>query len=180
MNIYTIGHSTHTKEQFLSMLHFFEVRILADVRSYPGSRHVPQFNKEDMQIWLAEGGIKYIHIPKLGGRRRKIDEIDNSKVEGWDNIAFRNYSAYTLTDEFAQGLAELIDIAEHNTTCIMCAESVPWRCHRLILSNSLVAEGVHVMHIIDNNAQDHEINKYGAPAVMSGSKLIYPKHPLGH
>jgi uncharacterized protein (DUF488 family) len=173
--LYTIGHSTYDKQQFLSILHFFEIKVIADVRSYPGSRRYPHFNKENMELWLAENGIGYAHIPQLGGHRRKTEGADEALTEGWENEAFRNYSAYTLTEEYERGLDKLIKIAREKTTCVMCAESVPWKCHRLIISNSLVAKGVRVQHIIDGNARDHEINKYGAPAVIRDSKPVYPK-----
>lgn len=176
MDIYTIGHSTHSKEEFLSVLHYFSINVLVDVRSYPGSRHVPHFSKQSMQFWLPEEGISYMHIPKLGGRRHSENEQDASLTEGWDNQAFRNYSAYTLSEEYEQGLLELLDIAKVKLVCIMCAEGVFWRCHRMLISNSLVVRGVQVLHIMDGcKVEAHQLNRYGAKASILGEKVIYPK-----
>lgn len=177
MDVFTIGHSTHSQEAFIDILKSYDIKTLVDVRSYPGSRYMPHFNKEFMQEWVAEIGIEYIHLPKVGGRRRKISEIDEALVEGWTHIAFRNYAAYTLTEPFAEGLQSLIDIVNNKRrVCIMCAESVPWKCHRLIISNSLSFKGLKVYHIIDENKSiPHVINRYGARAELHGSKVIYPK-----
>lgn len=176
MEIFTIGHSTHSCEEFISMLKSFEIKTLVDVRSYPGSRHVPQFNKENMAQWVVLADIEYLHMPQLGGRRRKMPEIDDRLVEGWNHIAFKNYAAYTLTQEYQEGLNELAKIVRRTKTCIMCAESVPWKCHRLLISNSLAFEGFCVRHILEENKSvTHQINKYGAKAVFDGKKVIYPK-----
>lgn len=176
MDIFTIGHSTHSWEKFIKILKSFNVEVLADVRSYPGSRYLPHFNKENMQSRVPEIGIEYIHMPKLGGRRRKIAEIDSVLTEGWTHIAFRNYAAYTLTEDYCQGLNELINIAASARVCLMCAESVPWKCHRLLLSNSLSFKGFCVHHIMEENKSTvHEINKYGAKAVLDKMTVIYPK-----
>lgn len=176
MDIYSIGHSTHSKQEFLSILHYFCIKVLVDVRSYPGSRHVPHFSKQSMPFWLNEQGISYVHIPKLGGRRRKGQLQDSSLIAGWDNEAFKNYSAYTLSDEYEQGLLELLYIAKDKQACIMCAESVPWRCHRMLISNSLVVRGAHVLHIMDKyKVEEHQLDKYGAKTSIQGERIIYPK-----
>lgn len=175
-SIYTVGHSSHSRELFIDILQSFDIELLVDVRSYPGSRYVPSFNKESMAVWVAAAGIKYVHIKELGGRRNKIVGIDYSLVDGWRNEAFKNYSAYTLTKEYENGIDKLITLAKSARTCIVCSESVPWRCHRLIISNTLKSNGFNVTHILDvNKSEAHELNKYGAYTELFGDKLIYPK-----
>lgn len=175
MEIYTIGHSTHPEGDFILLLQQYQIDLLVDVRSYPGSKYVPQFNKENMEIWLPANNIKYLHLPELGGRRRKNKEIDESLVAGWKNVAFRNYAAYSLTDAYETGIDRLIKLSQESNVCYMCSEAVPWRCHRLIISNTLVLKGLQVYHIIsETSLVRHEIGKYGAPAVIQGSHLIYP------
>lgn len=175
MDIYTIGHSTHSEEEFILLLKKYDIEILADVRSFPGSRYVPHFNKELMEEWLPKSDIKYVYIPELGGRRNKNKEIDESLVAGWDKAAFRNYAAYSLTPEYAEGIEKLIELGKKNRVCYMCSEAVPWRCHRSIISNTLVAKGINVFHIMTlKKTIKHEIGKYGAKAIMEDGKLIYP------
>lgn len=176
MDIYTIGHSTHTEEEFISLLKKYKIEVLVDVRSFPGSKYVPQFNKENMEIWLPKQDIKYIHIAELGGRRNKNKEINELLVNGWRNAAFRNYAAYSLTQGYEKGIERLIKLSEENQVCYMCSEALPWRCHRLIISNTLVSRGIHVHHIMtEDNIIDHEIGMYGVEAIKAGSQLIYPK-----
>lgn len=175
MKIYTIGHSTHTQEEFVALLKECGIEVLADIRSFPGSKYVPQFNKENMEIWLPENNIQYLHLSELGGRRNKSKEIDESFVNGWKNAAFRNYAAYTLTPGYEEGVNRLIKLAEENIVCFMCSEAVPWRCHRLIISNTLVSKGISVYHIMaDNSIVTHELGMYGATPVKKGAQLIYP------
>lgn len=175
MEIFTIGHSIHEKDEFLEILKSFNIEMLVDVRSFPGSRYLPHFNKENMQKWVNESGIKYVHLPKLGGRRRKLEEIDENLINGWKHIAFKNYAAYTLTDDFEKALLELIELGKKQKVCIMCAEGVPWRCHRLIISNSLYFKKVKVFHILQKNkAIKHEIDKFGAKPIKKGKTVIYP------
>lgn len=175
MEIFTIGHSTHNKETFLEMIKSFNIEVLVDVRSYPGSKFLPHFNKENMFKWIPENGIEYKHISALGGRRRKPIEDNSVYVAGWTHIAFKNYAAYTLTEEFEKALDSLIEIAKQQRVCIMCAESVPWKCHRLIISNSLFFKNIKVIHIMGKNKFiEHKINKFGAKAEFDGNKVIYP------
>lgn len=158
MNIYTIGHSTHSKEEFIAILKKYEIKILVDVRSFPGSKYVPQFNQEAIEKWLPDNDIKYIHMPELGGRRNKSKIIDEKFVAGWQNTAFRNYAAYSLTKEYEEGIEKLIDLSKDNTVCYMCSEAVPWRCHRLLISNTLVSKGLNVFHIISSNKKRRKVN----------------------
>src|ERR1035437_3548203 len=126
-NIWTIGHSTHPIEKFIKMLKSCEIKILADIRSYPGSRYCPQYNKEILQKTLAEAGIDYIHIPELGGRRKaKPDSINVA----WKHAAFRGYADYMETDAFKKAIEELEVIATEKSMAYMCSEAVWWSCHR--------------------------------------------------
>lgn len=177
MDIYTIGHSTHSEEEFISILKSYEIEVLVDVRSYPGSKYVPQFNKENMEIWIPENDIEYIYMKELGGRRKGNKDLDQSLIDGWENVAFRNYAGYTLTPEYEDGIKELIHIGEKKITCYMCSESVPWRCHRLLISNTLVLREIDVYHIMsETKTITHELGMYGAsPVVIEGTKIIYPK-----
>lgn len=175
MEMYTIGHSTHTEAVFLSFLNKYEIQLLVDVRSFPGSRYVPQFNKENMEIWLPQNNIKYLHLPELGGRRHKDKDIAGSLVDGWKNAAFRNYAAYSLTPGYEAGIDRLISLAKENKVCYMCSEAVPWRCHRLLISNTLVSRGISIYHIIsETDLITHELGMYGATPVERGAQLIYP------
>ena len=125
--------------------------------------------------WIPKNDIKYIHMAELGGRRNKMSDIDESLVNGWKNPAFRNYAAYPLTKEYEQGIEKLISLAEKSRVCYMCSEAAPWRCHRLIISNTLVLKGINVFHIMtDTKTISHQIDMYGAKATKQGSRLIYP------
>lgn len=129
-----------------------------------------------MEVWLPKHDIKYIHMKVLGGRRRKNKEIDQTLIDGWKNTSFKNYAAYSLTQNYDEGIEEIIDLSVKNTVCYMCSEAVPWRCHRLIVSNTLVLKGLDVYHIMtEKKTITHEIGKYGAKAVIRGNQLIYPK-----
>lgn len=175
IKILTIGHSTHSNEEFLNILKKYKIETLIDVRSYPGSKYVPHFNKETLKNNLAKNNIHYISMPELGGRRKKIEEVDYTLVDAWTHKDFKNYAAYTLTKDFEKGLNKLIKIAAKTKVCIMCAESLPWRCHRLIISNSLFFKKIEVFHILNiNSLLKHEINKYGAYALLRNKQVIYP------
>ncbi len=176
MDFYTIGHSTHSQEDFVSILKSYEIQSLVDIRSYPGSKYVPWFNKENIENWLPENGIKYIHLPKLGGRRGKIKEVDEELISGWRQAAFKKYAAYTLTEDYKEGISELIEIGKSGKTSYMCAESLPWRCHRLLVSNTLVFMGFSVFHIMsEDKTIKHELNLYGARPTIVDGRIIYPK-----
>lgn len=176
MKVYTIGHSTLDFDKFCDLLSLFGVQKLVDVRSYPGSRYVPTFNKETLGVALKNRNIDYVHFSKLGGRRKSNNKQDYTLVEGWQNESFRNYASYTLTQEYKDGIDELLEIGKNCVICLMCAESVPWKCHRSIISNTLVDRGVEVLHIMsDGNAIPHELNKYGATVAKKDGDIIYPK-----
>ena len=168
--IWTIGHSTRSLEEFVAMLHSFNIQLIADIRSFPGSRKFPQFNKEALEISLPENDIQYVHIKDLGGRRKGKKD---SKNTGWRHIAFRSYADYMETDSFKYGIKELEKIALTQRTAYMCSEAVWWRCHRSMVSDYLKLNGWKVMHIMGiNKATEHP---YTAPARIVHGELNYEK-----
>ena len=168
MQIWTIGHSTHSYEEFLALLQKFEIQQLADVRSFPGSRRYPQFNVENLSVALEKNQIKYLHIRELGGRR-KIKP--NSLNVAWRNLSFRAYADYMETPEFLIGIEKLTTWASQARTAYMCSEAVWWRCHRSMISDYLKSKGWVVWHILgDAPAKEHS---YTSPAQVHGGKLSY-------
>ena len=143
--IFTIGHSTHPLEQFIELLRVHGVTLVADVRTVPRSRHNPQFNRDTLPEALAAAGIGYRHLPGLGGLRRTRPDSRNT---GWRNSSFRGFADYMQTAEFPAGLDELLSLAQQWRVAIMCAEAVPWRCHRSLIADALFARGIGVEHII--------------------------------
>ena len=151
--IWTVGHSTRPIEEFLETLKSFELQVLIDVRTFPGSRRYPQFNKANLSASLKASGIEYIHLPELGGRRRAKPESLNM---AWRNESFRGYADYMETEEFHRGIERLLEITRVNCTAIMCAEAVWWRCHRSLISDYLKAKGVIVLHIMaEGKSEEH-------------------------
>ena len=144
LKLWTIGHSTRSIEKFIEALKSFEIQVLADVRSFPGSRRYPQFNKAQLATSLADDGIAYLHFPELGGRRRARSDSHNI---AWRNESFRAYADYMETDGFREGVARLIDVARTRRTAIMCAEALWWRCHRGLISDYLKVKEIEVTHI---------------------------------
>lgn len=166
--IYTIGHSTHSLAEFLAMLDSFAIKTLVDVRSLPGSRKFPQFDQDNMELALAENGIHYRHLKSLGGRRKVHKDSKNIR---WHHSAFRAYADYMETEEFEEGIKELVDIARQSTTAIMCAEALWWRCHRAMLSDYLKAKGWTVLHIMKvNKVEEHP---YTSAARIEGDCVWY-------
>lgn len=143
--LFTIGHSIHPMEEFIALLAGHEIRHLADVRSIPKSRHVPQFNSEPLSAALGAAGIGYAHMKALGGRRHSRRDSINT---GWRNTSFRGYADYMATPQFAEGLDALIQIARAAPTAIMCAEAVPWRCHRSLIADAMILKGWEVRDIM--------------------------------
>ena len=147
--IWTIGHSTRNSDVFISLLEENGIKLLADVRSLPGSKRYPQFNKETLEESLKERGIRYEHFPELGGRRKSKPDSRNT---AWRNASFRGYADYMETEEFRKGVERLLDLArEAGPAAIICAEAVWWRCHRSLISDCLKVRGIEVMHILDAN-----------------------------
>lgn len=143
--LYTIGHSTRTLDDFLATLKAHSIQTLVDIRSFPMSRRLPHFNREALEKSLSEAGIRYVWMPALGGRRKKIR--DDSPNIALRSDGFRNYADYMLTSEFRRGVEELIKLAQHSPTAYMCAERLYFRCHRMLVSDWLVAHGHQVLHI---------------------------------
>jgi uncharacterized protein (DUF488 family) len=145
LSIYTIGHSTRTLDELIEALKAHEIQILIDIRSIPMSRRLPHFNRESLEKTLPDAGIRYVWLKELGGRRKKIR--DDSPNIALRNQSFRNYADYMLTDEFQRGIDELLKLAAQGRTAYMCAERVYFRCHRMMVSDWLVAHGYSVLHI---------------------------------
>lgn len=146
MKIWTVGHSTRTDQEFGEILLAHNIQTLVDVRTYPGSRRYPQFNKPTLSASLVNLGINYIHEPRLGGRRTPRKDSHNT---AWRNAQFRGYADHMETEEFAAGIKELLELAERSRTAIMCAEALWWRCHRSLIADYLKARGNTVVHIVD-------------------------------
>ncbi len=167
--IFTIGHSTRPLEQFIELLQAHGVTLVADVRTVPRSRHNPQFNRDTLPGALASAGIGYRHLPALGGLRRTSPESPNT---GWRNASFRGFADYMQTPEFAAGLDELLTLAVQARVAIMCAETVPWRCHRSLIADALVVRGIPVEHIIGpGRTQAHQLTPF---AHVEGIQITYP------
>jgi uncharacterized protein (DUF488 family) len=167
--VYTVGHSTHPIETFIAMLAAHGVRTLVDVRTAPGSRRNPQFGQEPLRRELQPAGIGYRHMKELGGLRKPSGESANA---GWRNESFRGYADYMQSDEFAAALDELIAIAAADVTAIMCAEAVPWRCHRSLIGDALSVRGISVIDIFsDSKSRPHTLTSF---ARVSGTTITYP------
>jgi uncharacterized protein (DUF488 family) len=167
--VYTVGHSTHELAEFIYILKSYKITLLADIRTMPGSRRVPQFNKENLEPALQAEGIQYIHIKKLGGLRKTTKDSVNT---GWRNKSFRGFADYMQTAEFEEGLQELISLAKKSVTAIMCAEAVPWRCHRSLVGDALLARGFEVKDIFSEKKEaDHKLTSF---AKVDGQKITYP------
>ena len=149
MRIWTIGHSTRTIDEFISLLKENKIKLLADVRAWPGSKRYPQFNKDALAESLTAHGIGYEHFPELGGKRKSKPDSRNT---AWRNASFRGYADYMETEQFQKGIEHLLNVAEENgPTAIMCAEAVWWRCHRSLIADYLKVRGVEVLHILGAN-----------------------------
>jgi len=167
--LFTIGHSTHPLAEFIALLQAHGVTLLADVRTIPRSRHNPQFNRETLPAALAEAGIGYSHLADLGGLRHTTAASINT---GWRNDSFRGFADYMQTEGFAAGLAELLALAQQGPVAIMCAEAVPWRCHRSLIADALLARGVSVEEILSpGRTQPHRLTPFGR---VEGAQVTYP------
>ncbi len=167
--VYTIGHSTRTIDEFIGLLKNYRINLVVDVRTVPRSRHNPQFNKETLPNTLKPEGIKYIHMPDIGGLRRPKH---NSINLAWKNSGFRGYADYMQTKEFTDNLLKIIALARENRLALMCAEALPWRCHRSLISDALVVRHVKVEHIISaTSCLNHQLND---TAHVEGTKITYP------
>ena len=171
--VWTIGHSTRSIEQLVAMLRSFAIEIVADIRSFPGSKRYPHFNKEAIEIWLPDHGVEYIHLKKLGGRRPVHPGSINT---AWKHPAFRGYADYMQTEEFKEGISELEEIALKRRTAYMCSEAVWWRCHRSLVSDYMKLGGWTVYHIMQTGKEEE--HHYTSPAKIINGKLSYENDSL--
>jgi uncharacterized protein (DUF488 family) len=174
--VHTVGHSTRTAEELLALLGRHGIERLVDVRRYPVSRRHPHFSREALAAALAAAGMAYRHEPDLGGRRAPRPDSPHT---AWRVAAFRGYADYMETPEFAAALARLVRSAEGAREAILCAEAVPWRCHRRLVSDALVARGAQVRHILGPGAaRPHELDPNAR--VLSGGRLVYDRGDTLH
>ncbi len=167
--IMTIGHSTHLLQEFIELLKKNCVETVVDVRTIPRSRHVPQFNLENLPKNLLDAGIVYVHMAGLGGLRHASHDSVNM---AWRNASFRGYADYMQTSEFESSLQELVVLAEKSCVALICSEALPWRCHRSLIADALVVRGFHVEHII--NSTKVFIHTLTPWAKVEGTRVTYP------
>ena len=167
--VFTIGHSTRSIDEFLTLLKQHDVTHLVDIRTIPASRHNPQYASRALENSMNEGGVKYTYIKALGGLRPAASHTVNG---AWRNKSFRNYADYMQTKEFGYGLEALIRVAEQEVVAIMCAEAVPWRCHRSLVADALVVRGIVVGEIIgEKSMRYHTLTSFAA---VQGTEITYP------
>jgi uncharacterized protein (DUF488 family) len=167
--LYTVGHGTLAEDAFTSLLERAQIRRIADVRSFPGSRHNPQFRRESMELWVPAAGLSYVWIRELGGRRRSSGASKNIALR---NEAFRAYADHMNTAEFQRGSEQLLELATGEPTTVMCSESVWWRCHRRLLADFLVlVHGVNVVHLMHDGRLTPHVPTAGVRLAEAG--LIY-------
>jgi uncharacterized protein (DUF488 family) len=169
MRIWTIGHSTRAIDEFIALLKENEIKLLVDVRAWPGSKRYPQFNKDALAESLNAHGIRYEHFRELGGKRKSKPDSRNT---AWRNTSFRGYADYMETEQFQKGIERLLEVAaEAGPIAIMCAEAVWWRCHRSLVADYLKARGVKVLHILGANKV--EPHPYTSAARIVNGELSY-------
>jgi uncharacterized protein (DUF488 family) len=166
--IWTIGHSNRTIDEFLGLLRAHEIAFLADVRRFPGSRRCPHFNQEALEKSLGEAEIQYMHFPELGGKRKARADSHN---QSWKNLSFRGYADHMETQEFQTALEHLKDFAARQNVAVMCAEVLWWQCHRSLIADILKAQGMRVLHIL--SATKTEEHPYTSPARIVDGSLSY-------
>ena len=170
-HLFTVGHSTHPIDDFVSLLADRGVNLVVDVRTVPKSRHNPQFWGDALEASLSGHAIGYRHLASLGGLRRTSADSVNT---GWNNASFRGYADYMQTEEFAVGLDELIALSAENTVAVMCAEAVPWRCHRSLIGDALLVRGFTVDDILSaTSVRPHSLTRFAA---VDGLSLTYPPY----
>jgi uncharacterized protein (DUF488 family) len=168
--IFTVGHSTRSLEEFVRLLRAYGIRRVVDVRTIPRSRHNPQFNRETLGPFLRNRRINYRHMKSLGGLRHARPDSPNM---GWQNASFRGFADYMQTAAFAEALRELMELAAERPTAILCAEAVPWRCHRSLIGDALVVRGIEVRDLYSpTNAKPHTLTSM---AKVRGTEVTYPE-----
>jgi uncharacterized protein (DUF488 family) len=167
--IHALGFSTRAVDEIVALLRAAGVLLLVDIRTVPRSRHTPQWNREHAAAILPAHGIRYHHLPRLGGFRKPRPDSPNT---GWRNLSFRGYADYMATGDFAAGLAELLALAREAPTAIACTEAVPWRCHRSLVADALAVRGVEVRHLVGpGSSRPHALTPF---ARVDGERLTYP------
>jgi uncharacterized protein (DUF488 family) len=167
--VWTIGHSTRTLDEFMGLLKAHRLQRLVDVRTVPRSRHNPQFNKSTLPAALRSAGIKYTHMPGLGGLRHARPDSRNT---AWRNLSFRGYADYMQTADFVEALDRLIELAKKERVAIMCAEAVPWRCHRSLVADALLVRGIPAEEIVSaTRTSTHKLTPW---AKVRGKRVTYP------
>ena len=174
--IFTIGHSNQSTEEFTEILLEHQIDVVLDVRKLRGSTKFPQFNADTLQQDLAQSNIELLTEPALAGRRTVSKTVPFETNAWWENRSFHNYADYALSNEFKAGLERLINLSADHIVAVMCAEAVWWRCHRRIIADHLIARGAKVLHLVGKNATEAQLSKGAVP----GPCLTYPKSPLGH
>jgi uncharacterized protein (DUF488 family) len=171
LTVFTIGHSTHPIAEFVEILTAHGVETVVDIRTVPRSRHNPQFDQATLPGLLADAGLDYVYLKELGGLR-KTDK--NSVNGGWRNLSFRGYADHMQTTEFLSGVEKLIDLASHRQVAIMCAEAVPWRCHRSLVGDALLVRSITVEDIMSaTSRKPHMLTSF---AEVHGQKITYPQY----
>ncbi len=171
MRLYTIGHSTRTAEEFVDLLRRDGVQRVVDVRAFPGSRRHPHFGREVLRARLSGAAVEYVHAPELGGRRALRKD---APATAWRNASFAAYADYMTSPDFRHAIDRLLARAATALTTIMCSEAVPWRCHRTMISDAVVARGWEVLHILDAGISPHTLTSF---AVVDGGDVRYPPAP---
>lgn len=167
--IYTFGHSTHSIEKFVGILQSFSIKQVLDVRTIPRSRRNPQYNQDSLNESLRAADIGYAHMKGLGGWRKPAKDSINL---GWENASFRGYADYMMAETFEKNLVQLIAYGQEKLSLILCAETLPWKCHRLLIADALIVRGIHVEHILGvGKVIQHELTR---GIVVDGTKIAYP------
>lgn len=168
--VYTIGHSTRTIEEFIRILQSYKIETIVDVRTIAASRHNPQYNEEDLCKSLSREDIGYVHCAGLGGLRHTTKASINT---AWENASFRGYADYMQTTQFQENMDRLIDMGKDKLTAIMCAEALPWRCHRSLIGDALLVRNIAVIDIInEKTGKPHLLTSF---AKIEGNRIVYPK-----
>jgi uncharacterized protein (DUF488 family) len=169
-SIYTLGHSTRPREELLSILDAFSIGLIVDIRAIPRSRRNPQYDQDEFRRWLKEHGVNYMHLGGLGGLRHPRKDSVNT---AWKNDSFRGYADYMQTAEFTGAIEELIALAALHTSAIVCAEAVPWRCHRSLVADALLVRGIDVRDILSATvSKPHKLTPWAA---VDGIHVTYPQ-----
>lgn len=169
VTVYTFGHSTRSIEELIEILQKYAIKVIVDVRTIPRSRHNSQFNQAELKMSLLASKIGYVHIPDLGGLRHMRKDSPNM---GWRNLSFRGFADYMQTKQFNEGLLMMMQLSRKEIIALMCAEAVPWRCHRSLISDALMVRGVNVVHIMSlTQRREHVLTSW---IKVEGTNIIYP------